>query len=71
MARHAVPENRPLTRRQITSRQELASGVRAGERGRPSAHRVQTKGRDGTQVSWRGRQAPLVETVRSYLDVNG
>jgi hypothetical protein len=71
MARHAVSENRPLTRRQITSRQELASGVRAGERSRRSAHRVQTKGRDGTQVSSRGRQAGLVETVRSYLDVNG
>jgi hypothetical protein len=71
MARHAVSENRPLTRRQITSKQELARGVRAGERSRGSAGRVRTKGRDGAQVSSRGRQAPLVETVRSYLDVNG
>jgi hypothetical protein len=71
MARHAVSENRPLTRRQITSRQELATGVQAAERNRRSARHVQTKGLDRTQVSSRGRQAPLVETVRSYLDVNG
>ena len=71
MARHAVSENRQLTRQQITSRQELASGVQAGERSRRSADRVQTKGRDGTQVISSGRLAPLVEAVRSYLDVNG
>ena len=71
MARHAVSENRPLTRRQITSQQELASGVRAGKRSPRPAHRLQAKRRDGTQVISRGRVAPLVEAVRSYLDVNG
>lgn len=66
---HLVSETRPLTQRRSTRRQELHRGSRADDRGPRSVDRVQTKARAGK--SQRGRQAPLVDKVRSYLEVSG